>query len=260
MKEYFKDRIYVVTGASSGIGEEICRQLAQHGAKIVAFGRDENRLQTLISELEGDSHIFVTLDIKDTLKIEESLNFVVNKKGKLSGLVHSAGIAQTMLLRDTDILKAKEILDINLLSFFALAKSALKMGRYEKGFMSVVALSSIAAFSNQAALSVYAASKAGLNAACASLASEYAKRGVRFNTIAPSYVTTPMTDIFRQILGDDKYYKKIKEIMPFGEILPKDVAQLALFLLSHNSSKITGECIKITSGGGINENILLSTK
>ena len=70
-----------------------------------------------------------------------------------------------------------------------------------------------------------------------------------------------MTDIFRQILGDDKYYKKIKEIMPFGEILPKDVAQLALFLLSHNSSKITGECIKITSGGGdINENILLSTK
>lgn len=250
MSEFFKDKIYAISGATSGIGKSIAEELAKNGAKILALGRNKEKLEDLLNELEGNNHTYRLFDSEDLNTCEDAIKSGVAELGKLSGLVHSAGVTCNMLLRDLDFKKINEVLNINLCVFYALSKIACKIGNYEKNIMNVIGISSTAAFNSPTALSIYAASKAGLNASVCSFAKEYAKKGIRFNAIAPSYVSSPMTTSFKSnFLGEDEYQKRLRETMPLGEILTSDVTDLALFLLSDKANKITGEIIKINGGG-----------
>ncbi len=110
----------------------------------------------------------------------------------------------------------------------------------------------MAAFGAEPGLSVYSASKAALNSAVRSLAKEYSKKGVRINAVAPLFVNTPMYESFTsEFISQETQNERLKEIMPLGLIEPKEVADSVLFLLSSKASRITGECLKISSGGGI---------
>ncbi len=250
MDNFFETRVYAITGATSGIGEAVAIELAKNGARVLALGRNEEKLKNLIKALDGNTHLYETFDSSDFSSIEIAISRAIQKTGKLSGFIHSAGITLNTLLRDLNMLKACEVININLMCFFAFAKAVCKQNRYEKGIMSVVAMSSTSAFAAPAALSVYSASKAGLNASVKAFAKEYAKKGIRFNAIAPSYVKTPMSDSFKvNFLGIDEYEKRLKEIMPLGEIEVQDIANMVQFLLSDKANKITGECIKISGGG-----------
>ena len=249
MDNFFETRVYAITGATSGIGEAVAMELAKNGARVLALGRNEEKLKNLLANLEGKNHSYRLFDSNKLETCEEAIKSGVEEMGKLSGFVHSAGIVYNMLLRDLDFDKLNEILQINLVCFFAFAKAVCKMGRYEKGDMSVVGISSMAAFCFGSAMSAYSASKAGINAASNVFAKEYAKKGIRFNTVAPSYVDTPMVDDFASnFLGAKEQENRVKETMHLGIIKPKDVAGSALFLLSDKSNKITGEMLKISAG------------
>lgn len=253
MNNFFKNRVYAISGSTSGIGKEIAYELARNGARILALGRDENKLKNLINNLDGNKHCYRLFNSNELSTCEEAIKSAVEETGKLSGFIHSAGINYNSLLRDLDFNKSNELLQINLLCFFAFAKAICKMGRYEKEHTSIIGISSACVYSTPPALSVYAASKAGLNAAIFSLAKEYVNKKIRFNAIAPNYVKTDMTLKFaNEFLGENEYLEKLKYATPLGAIEPNEVAQTALFLLSNKSSKITGECLKI-SGGGLAE-------
>ena len=246
---FFENRVYAITGATSGIGEAIAHELAKNGARVLALGRNEEKLKNLLANLEGKNHSYRLFDSNKLETCEEAIKSGVEQMGKLSGFVHSAGIVYNMLLRDLDFDKLHEILQINLVCFFAFAKAACKMGRYEKGDMSVVGISSMAAIGFASAMSAYSASKAGLNATCNVFAKEFAKKGIRFNTVAPSYVDTPMVDDFaNNFLGKKEQENRVKDVMPLGLIEPKNIADSVLFLLSDLSNKITGDCLAISSG------------
>lgn len=249
MNDFFKDKVYAISGATSGIGEQIAIELAKNGAKILSLGRNKEKLENLLSKLEGNEHTYKIFDSNNLSTCEEAIKSGVEELGKLSGLVHSAGGAPFSLLRDLNLDIIQKVLNINLSCFFAFCKEALKIGNYKKNQMSIIGISSAASLSSPAAMSLYSASKAGLNASIKSFAKEYAKKGVRFNAIAPSYVKTPMVDGFKSnLLGEDEYQKRLRETMPLGEILTSDVTDLALFLLSDKANKITGEIIKISGG------------
>ena len=249
----FKDKTYIITGATSGIGRCIARTLAKKGARLLLLGRDIKKLNSLKNELSltsQTSHNVAVFDSNNLDSIESAVAEFASKF-KLNGFIHSAGALNPMLLRDLNLTKMHELININLLTFFALAKSALKHGRYAKSDTSIVAISSMAAFGAEPGLSVYSASKAALNSAVRSLAKEYSKKGVRINAVAPLFVNTPMYESFTsEFISQETQNERLKEIMPLGLIEPKEVADSVLFLLSSKASRITGECLKISSGGG----------
>ena len=249
----FKDKTYIITGATSGIGRCTAKTLAKKGARLLLLGRDLERLNLLKNELNLISQVSHKVAIFDSNNLDSIESAVAEfaTQFKLNGFIHSAGTLNPMLLRDLNLNKMHELININLLTFFALAKSALKHGRYVKGDTSIVAISSMAAFGAEPGLSVYSASKAGLNSAVLSLAKEYAKRGVRINAVAPLFVNTPMYKSFAsEFAPQNSQDEQLKKIMPLGLIGPSEVADSVLFLLSSKSSKITGECLKISAGGG----------
>ena len=242
-----KGRAIAVTGASSGIGRCVAVRASQMGARLLLLGRDEGRLNETLSSLEGEGHKSVLLDFRDTNSLDTRVGDILDGFGTLNGAVHSAGISELTLLRDADLGEAEAMMRVNWLSFTALAKAVCRRGRYAKG-MSIVALASISATAGQTGLSVYAASKGAIIAAVRSLASEYAPRGIRFNCVSPAPVDTPMQRQTRERLGDEWYKKEVLDKAKLGTLVPEDVMDPILFLLSDASRRVTGTNMIIDGG------------
>jgi NAD(P)-dependent dehydrogenase (short-subunit alcohol dehydrogenase family) len=243
-----KDSVVIVTGASSGIGRAIAFRLACAGARVACCGRNKEKLEKTRAELPGADHVSYLFDDNDPAGVEAMAARAAKEMGALGGVVHSAGMPSVQLLRDLNYDLAQAVMRINCLAFMALAKGACRKGRYVQSKMSVVGISSLAAMAPDQGQSSYAASKAALGAVIASLAKEYAPRGIRFNAICPSYVDTPMNNALKTAIGEEAFAERIKNRMPLGMIEPDDVADTALFLLSEKSRKITGASIVINGG------------
>jgi len=164
----------LVTGASSGLGRAIAIACSQRGAKIIATGRDEARLQDTIAALDGAGHVSVCAD----LVVASARDEVALAAGKIDGLVHSAGVSRLSPIRMATERHVQEIWQINyevpvLLTQRLLAKSQIANDG------SIVFLSSIAAYIGVPAVGVYSGTKAALIATMRCLAMEVAKRRIR---------------------------------------------------------------------------------
>ena len=243
-----EDRVIIVTGASSGIGRAVALKLAEEGARVACCGRDVGKMRAVCAELHGSGHFPYVFDGNDLSGVEEMIKAAVREMGRLSGLVHSAGVSFLSPLRDTHYGEAEEMFRINYFVFLALAKIACRKGNFVPRKMSIVGISSISAFSTPPGMAVYAASKAALNASIVSYARELAPRGIRFNSVCPAYVDTRMTESLISTIGETEFRSRVEKSMPLGLIEPNEVADSVLFLLSDASRKITGANIKI--GGG----------
>ena len=240
-------RAVLVTGASSGIGQCVAVRASQMGAQLLLLGRDVERLNETRDMLEGEGHVILSLDLREAGEIEPRLGEALKDIGPLHGLVHSAGIAPTTLLRDETPEHMEDIMRTNWLTFMALAKTVCRRGRCASG-LSVVAVASITAVIGQTGLSAYASSKAALIAAVRSLAAEYAPRGIRFNSVSPCPVDTPMQRQTRERLGEEWYQREVLGKAKLGTLAPEDVADPVLFLLSDASRRVTGTNMIIDGG------------
>lgn len=244
-----RGRTIAVTGCTSGIGEATAHALADAGVRVVCLGRNEEKLAKLKDSLSGTGHITRLFDSSDLATVEAAIKSAVEEAGPLSGLVHSAGIAYTSLLRDLDLSAMDELFRIHYGVFMAFSKAVCRRGRYKAGEMSIVAMSSISRILQNPALSVYAAVKSSVDTASACLAREYAGRKIRFNTVAPCMVDTPMARDTREHLGEEEYERRHGvSVTPLGTVSADEVANCIMFLLSSASSKITGICIPISAG------------
>jgi NAD(P)-dependent dehydrogenase (short-subunit alcohol dehydrogenase family) len=240
----------VVTGASSGLGSAAAIKLSHLDAKICLIGRDNQRLEKTLSLMKKNNHMVLSVDL---CKFEEYNNFfekIVNNIGKLNGLVHFAGIRKTLPLNVMKLDALKEILNINLLSFFELVKYFTKKNNVNETGASIVGISSVMSLRGAAALSGYGCSKAALDGAVRSLACELAGRNIRVNSIAPGFVKTPMNEDVMKTLPKEAI-DKIIAAHPLGIGEPVDVANLVAFLLSDNTKWITGSTITIDGGFSI---------
>jgi NAD(P)-dependent dehydrogenase (short-subunit alcohol dehydrogenase family) len=244
-----KDRVIAVTGASSGIGKAIAIKVAEAGGRVACCGRNREKLDAVRASLSGKGHSVYIFDSGDIEGVEATAAAIVKEMGPVGGFVHSAGMSSMQLLRDTKYDQLHEMLRINYVVFMAFAKGFCRKGRYVPYHTSVVGISSMAGLSPDPGFSVYAATKAALNASIRALAREYAPRGIRFNAICPSFVNTPMTDGYRAFIGESAFSERIEKNMPLGMIEPEDIADSALFFLSDESKKVTGALLEINSGG-----------
>lgn len=235
----------LVTGASSGIGQGIAIACSKMGATVIVGGRNEQRLQATLEQLEGEGHQCMVADLTDSTKLIES----VATLPKLNGIVHCAGIGHRMpckMLQEEDV---DNVMGTNFKAPVMLQTEILKAKKLSKG-ASIVFISSLGAEAPSIGNSMYAASKGAIMSYAKCLALELAPRLIRVNSILPAMVWTDLIlkgGVTEEDLREDEKRYPLKR---YGK--PEDIANLAIYLLSDASSWMTGTDVKI-SGGGTNK-------
>ncbi|ESQ81164.1 SDR family NAD(P)-dependent oxidoreductase [Asticcacaulis sp. YBE204] len=239
-------RTILVTGATSGIGQATAVYLSKLGARIIATGRDEVRLQTTLDQLSGDSHVGRTFDLSEADRIAAWMKQLCADHGPLNGLAHCAGIQTTRPLQAINLAYVTEMLNANLVTAFMLLQ-AFRLKACHHPNASAVLVSSSSALKCAPGNSVYAASKGGIISATKGLGVELIRDGIRVNAVAPALVDTPMSDRFKSVLSEDNF-QRVVDMHPLGLGQPDDVAGAIAFLLADTSRWITGSVITVDGG------------
>ncbi|AIF53720.1 3-oxoacyl-(acyl-carrier-protein) reductase [Pelosinus sp. UFO1] len=235
----FTGKRFVVTGASSGMGRQIAKELALAGADVLAIARRLPELEQL--QAEFPKHITIaSADVTDYSAIEQVVSTFVQEKGKLNGSVHAAGILTFTPLRAFDEVQAKKVMDISFWAGINLLKLITKK-KYSMDSTSHVQFSSVSASRGQKGLSAYSATKAAIHAGVRSVAKELADRGHRLNVVSPGWVNTDMT---KDTLTNDTIVNE--HLLGIGT--PEDVSGMVLFLLSNRARWITGADFVVDGG------------
>lgn len=246
----FRNKTVVIVGASRGIGRGTALLLSKLGARLILIARSEAGLKETMSMLEGSGHGFYTLDVGDTESIEECAKRIVQNEGLIDGLVYCAGVAVSRPLQQFKPAVVNYIMKVNFMGFVETVRCFTKMKRFNPG-LRIVGISSIAAVIGDKAHTVYAASKAAMDAAVRCLAKELANKSICINTVEPAFIKTAMYDSYIKANGEE-LIGRILERQYLGTGTAEDVASAIAFLLSGAARFITGVCLPVDGGATSN--------
>lgn len=235
----------LVTGASGGIGRAIALELTKCGANVlVNYNTGSERAMALVEEigkLGVRSHHYGA-DVSDEGSVAQLFDEAVDAFGGLDVLVNNAGILRRSRFEDVGVKDWDRVMEVNLRGPFLCCKYAGRLMR-EQGGGSIVNVSSIAAFVPEVNMGAYSVSKAGLNMLTKLLAVEWGVYNIRVNAVCPGPIETPM---IRQAFDSPQLMRSRIGSLPLGRMgKPEDVAKLVAFLVSEDSSNMTGACIPV---------------
>lgn len=243
-----KNKLILVTGASSGIGRQCAVTCSRAGARIILMGRDQGRLEeTLGMTGNTEQHKLYAVDLLDFEKVAGIVTEIVEANGPINGLINCAGISTTLPLNAISPAKMEEFFTTNVSGAINLTKQALKLAHFSKDGGSVVFISSVMGVAGEIGKTLYSMTKGALISASRSLAIELAPRKIRVNTISPGVVESPMSKnaVYSK---DEESINRIKALHPLGLGTPEDVANACLFLLSDEARWITGTNLVVDGG------------
>ena len=235
----------LVTGASSGIGRQCAIDCSKMGAKVVAIGRNTQRLNEVVSEMEGVG-IGYSFDLEKIDDIHELITDIVSQYDKMDGFIHAAGIEMTNPIKLSKPNEFEDVFRVNCLSAFEIVKNLCGIKTFNKGG-SIVLISSISGVIARKGLSAYAASKGALMSAARVMALEMAPREIRVNTISPGTILTPMMQKTLDAMSDEDKKKRI-DGFPLGLGKTTDISNACIYLLSDASRWVTGQNIIVYGG------------
>ena len=237
MISFNPEQRFIVTGASSGIGEGVVLLLNELGASVIGIGRNAERLAGMKAKCKHPENVFLeqkelTEDIQGLPAYVKTLK---DKYGKFSGMAYCAGITLNVPLQLKNYDESRHLFDIDYFAPLFMAKGfGDKRNTIGRG-TSMVFISSAASLRGERAMSDYAGAKAALNIAVRAIARELAPHGIRANCILPSDIVTPMTEAVSDFISQriDDY--------PMGIGKVSDVASFVAFLLSDKTEWVTGQ-------------------
>jgi NAD(P)-dependent dehydrogenase (short-subunit alcohol dehydrogenase family) len=242
---HLQNKIAVVTGASSGIGAQIARELAANGARVLLIGRDEARLNDVVSEIStaGGTAAHLSIDVTDADAPRTIVAEAVNRHGGLDVLVHAAGVFLPTPFAETTDADLDKQWNVNVRAPFRLTRAAIE---HLSAGSSVIFVSSICGHVGFPNSSAYCATKGAVELLVKSLTAEFAPQGIRVNAVAPGNVRT---SINAHLLADKDYEKQMLDATPAGRVGEvEDIAPAVAFLASPAASYIHGSSLLIDGG------------
>jgi NAD(P)-dependent dehydrogenase (short-subunit alcohol dehydrogenase family) len=242
-----RDKVALVTGASSGLGAHFAAVLARAGARVILSARREPELDEVADTLRrsGAEVCIARMDVRHVDEVTGTLERVSRQFGPVDVLVNNSGVASDKTAIELAESQWDTILETNLKGAFLVSRECAKKMRDRKQGGSIVNIASILALREQAGTSAYAASKAGLVQLTKVMALELARYEIRVNAIAPGYCVTPISSRFLDSPKGTEMLKRIPQ-RRFGT--PDDLDGPLLLLCSHAGRYITGVVIPVDGG------------
>lgn len=242
----FKDKVVIVTGGASGIGESTVKAFSQQGAKVVIADMNSEKGKQLVDGIKqkGGEAMFVKVDvtseddqkklIKDTLKAYKQIDI----------LFANAGIADDAVIDQLSYDKWRRTLDINLTGVYLSNKYVIEYWLEHNRPGVIVNSGSIHSFVGKHGVTAYAAAKGGVKLLTQTLATDYAAKGIRVNAVSPGYIDTPLLNHLTPKVKDD-----LMRLHPLGRLgTPEEVANVVLFLASDKASFVNGTSLLVDGG------------
>ena len=246
-----QDKACVVTGAGSGIGKATALRLAEEGGKVVVSDINLDSAKKVTEEINSAGGIAVSVgaDVSDDKQAQNLIDFCVKEFGTVHVVVNSAGVNIPGVFHEVKNEIIDKTLNVNLKGSIYTCRAAIPhMLKHKNG--SLVNISSVNGIVSEPFLTVYSASKGGVVMLTKGIALDYAKQGIRCNAICPGWVDTPINYAHAEMMGGlDKIYAEIDKFQPIGRPgEPIEIAHLALFLASDESSFMTGSIVSADGG------------
>ncbi|MGB6082624.1 SDR family NAD(P)-dependent oxidoreductase [Moheibacter sp.] len=241
----FENKVAIVTGAGSGLGEATALEFAKEGASVVlADISDQTAELSEKMNADGYSTIFVKTNVADEGDIVNLVEQTVAKFGKLDIMFANAGINIEKTLENLETDDWQKVIDVNLKSVYLSDRYAIKQFRKQGTGGVIINSGSIHSLVAREGLAAYAATKGGVKLLTQQIAAEVSKDGIRAVAIAPGYIKTPLINTLSQEVIDN-----LVSLHPIGRLgEPIEVARTVLFLASDDASFITGITLPIDGG------------
>ncbi len=238
-----ENKVAVITGGTSGFGEAIARRFVAEGAQVVIAARGKERLEKLAAEIGATA---IVCDISSYDDVKNLAVAAVEKFGRIDIAVNSAGYEDACPIAELEPARIEKMVAVQ---FTGALYFIQQMGNAMGAGGSVVSVSSMTASIAAPAHAPYAGSKAGINHVTRLAAAEYGGKGVRFNTVSPSLIETPMTAPMFEMPGMTEYVVQETPLGRVGRV--EDVVEAVLWLASDASGFVTAENINVCGGLGL---------
>lgn len=246
-----KGRVAVVTGASTGLGVQMAKALANQGANIVALARRENLVKEVAASIEKDygvKAIGISCDITSTEQVEATIDEVMRVFGRIDILINNAGTGAVAPAENITDEQFEHEMQIDLFGSFKVARSVASKAMLKAGFGRIINIASMYGLVGNkiAPASPYHAAKGGVVNLTRALAAEWGDKGITVNAICPGYFETPLT---KETLDSEFFQNYAKTMIPearYGREGELDTA--AIFLSSPLSSYVNGVILPVDGG------------
>jgi 3(or 17)beta-hydroxysteroid dehydrogenase len=245
------NKVALVTGGGSGIGEAICMRLAEEGASVVVADINESNARR-VADAIGAAALAIHQDVTSEQRWQEVVAEIIERFGRLDILVNNAGIAVVGTVEDTSLADWRATQNVNLDAVFLGTREVIKVMKAGGG--SIINISSIEGIIGDPAVAAYNASKGGVRIFTKSVALHCAAEGypIRVNSVHPGFIATAMvTDAVASMSEDEgeAFQERIMANIPMGHMgEPLDIANGVLFLASEESRYMTGSELVIDGG------------
>lgn len=241
------ERVAIVTGGSKGLGSGMAYALAEQGADIVIVSRNQAEGELVAAKIRGMGRksMALSVDVQDISSINQMVETVTKKFGRIDILINNAGVGITKFALEVTEEEWDKVVDTNLKGVFFCAQAVARVMKEQK-YGKIINISSLAGLKGSNAMAPYCASKAGIINLTRALAKEWARYHINVNAIAPGYIKTALNE---EELSNESFRNKLFSALPIqrlGEL--DDLAGTVVLLASEASAYITGQTIIIDGG------------